>query len=370
MPAQRTKPNVMVLFGWSDPEGFEAVSAYAKEQGWHLEMRAYFTDTVPDRWNGDGVLYSKGSREQVDRFVVRQAVRCPVVSLNSNVPKGLRVPVVTPDNAEAGRIAARHLLDHGHRDFAYYSPVAGVVADERRRGFEETVRQAGHRLHTITSRQVGNRLLPWSEQRRRLAGQLRKLPPRIGVLALDDLMAAEIIEVALEAGRRVPEELAVVGLGNLRAVCECAQIPITSIDLRAAEVARRAAGLLDRLMNGGASPAEPLRIPPGALIVRESSDVTVVREARLAKVIEFMKANLHRPLSLDQVAGAGGISRRTLYHLFREDLGVTPADHLRRQRTQLADRLLREQPGMTLREAARLAGFSCARTLSRSLGNR
>ena len=84
---------------------------------------------------------------------------------------------------------------------------------------------------------------------------------------------------------------------------------------------------------------------------------------------EFIKTNLCRPLSLDQIADASGISRRTLYHLFRDDLGMTPPEHLRRQRTQLADRLLREQPGMTRREAARQAGFTCTRTLTRSLGN-
>ncbi|MEO5712903.1 MAG: helix-turn-helix domain-containing protein, partial [Luteolibacter sp.] len=64
-----------------------------------------------------------------------------------------------------------------------------------------------------------------------------------------------------------------------------------------------------------------------------------------------------------------GISRRTLYHLFSEDLGVTPAEYLRRQRTQLAERLLHEHPGMTRREAAGKAGFACTRSLSRSLGN-
>jgi LacI family transcriptional regulator len=368
MPPPRKKPIVMLLFGWSDPEGFVAVSNYARKHDWHLEMRAYFTDMVPEHWNGDGILYSQGIRERVDRFVIEQAKRCPVVSINANLPKGLDVPVVTSDNTEAGRMAARHLIGQGHRDFAYFSPIAGPVSDERRNGFVEVIRESGFRFHTIIPDKDSNQLIPWSEQRRRLATQLRKLPPQAGILALDDLVAAELIEVALEAGRRVPDDLAVVGMGNLSAVCECSQLPITSIDLRTSEVAERGAELLDRLMAGGKKQATPPRISPGALIVRESSDTTVVRDPRLAKAVEFMKTNLRRNLSLDQIADAGGISRRTLYQLFCDDLDVTPADHLKRQRTQLADRLLREQPGMTVREAARQAGFSCTRTLSRSLG--
>jgi LacI family transcriptional regulator len=189
------------------------------------------------------------------------------------------------------------------------------------------------------------------------------------VLALDDLMAADLIEVAIEIGLRLPENLSVVGLGNLSAVCQCSPIPITSIDLRAGEVARRAAELLDKLMAGGRQPSGPLRVPPGDLIVRESSDTTIVRDPRLALAVGCIRKNLCRPLSLDQISEAAGVSLRTLYQLFQADLGLTPAEYLRRQRMQLAKRLMREQPDMPRDEAARRSGFACTRTLSRRLGN-
>ena len=101
--------------------------------------------------------------------------------------------------------------------------------------------------------------------------------------------------------------------------------------------------------------------------MRESSDATIVHDARLAASIAFIRKHIVRPLSMDQIAEAAGVSRRTLYHLFADNLGMTPAEYIRRQRTQTADRLLREQPGLTRREAARNAGFTCTRTLNRSL---
>lgn len=368
MPRSKTrKPDVLLLFGWHDPEGFEAVSEYAVEHGWHLELRAYFADSVPEHWDGDGILYSKGVREKIDRFVVAQSARCPVVSLNANQPKGLEVPVVSPDDAAAGRMAAEHLIARGHRELVFYRPIHGPVADERWRGFEERGRQAGCTLHSIDVRSRSSSLVPWSKQRARLAAQLHKLPAQVGVLALDDLVAAELIEVALESGLRVPADLAVVGLGNLRPVCEAAQLPITSIDLRAGEVARQGAELLDRLMRGKAAPKGPVRVAPGALVARESSDVTVVHDPRLARAVAFLREKIRGTISLDQIAAAGGVSRRTLYHLFRDELSTTPADYLRHERTLIAERLMREQPGMTRQQAAREAGFSCTRTLTRSL---
>lgn len=368
MKAPRKKSKVLLLFGWNDPEGFAAVSQTARKLGWHLELRAYFTDTVPEHWDGDGILYVHGTRERIDRFVMQHAARCPVVSLNSNLPAGLDIPIVAPDNAAAARMAAQHLIEQGHREFVFYSPVTGAVCEERRQGFEDAVQQRGLRLHPLSVRKSATRT--WTSQRSQLAAQLRKLPSQTALLALDDLVAADVIEVAIEAGLRVPKDLAVVGLGNLSAVCEFSPIPITSVDLRSGEVARHAAELLGSLMAGGKRPANTVHISPGHLIVRESSNATLVSDPRLAKSIEFIRSHLRQLLSLDQVAEAGGVSRRTLYLLFSEALGMTPAAYIRLQRSQQANRLQSEQPDITLQEIAHLTGFTCTRTLRRHHGGK
>lgn len=367
MTTRRQKPNILLLLGWNDSEAIEAIGDCARERGWHLELRPYFTGTVPGNWNGDGILYSKGiPKNYQDEFVIRQATRCPVVALNANLPEGLDIPVVTADNREAGRMAALHLIEQGCRDFAFESPVIGPVATERQLGFEETVRAHGLRLHGMSPPIVSKQPVPWDAQRRRLETWLRNLPEKVGVLALDDLVAADLIEVAVELGRRVPEDIAVVGLGNLKAVCQYSPIPITSIDLRPGEAARQAAELLGRLMAQDKNPGAPPRVAPGSLIVRESSDTTLVRDPRLAKSVAYIRANLDKSLSVDQIAEAGGISRRTLYLLFDDNLGLTPTEYLRRKRTQRADRLLREQPDLARQEVARLSGFACTRTFDRS----
>ena len=363
------RPNVMMLFGWLDPDGFEALSQYALRENWHLDLRPYFTDSVPEKWRGNGIIYSQGGRERADHFIVQQAARCPVVVINSNLPDGLHAPFVAPDNIEAGRRAAVHLIERGHREFAYYSSATGTVSDERQHGFEEVVKQAGHTLHSIRIARKKTPV-PWESQRMRLLAQIHKLPPRIGVLALDDLMALDLIEAASEAGRRVPQDLAVVGLGNTHVVCESAQVPITSIGLRPGEVALQAAELLKRMMAGAAAPTEPIRIAPGGLVARESTDITVVNDPRLKLAVGFIQKNLRRQLSLDDIASAGGISRRTLYNLMEEELDATPADYLRRERMLVASRLLAQNDEITLREVAQKVGFSCTRTLARLLAEK
>jgi len=370
MPRSKSKsrrPNVMMLFGWRDPEGLNVLGNYAREHGWHLDLRTYFSDKLPERWKGDGIIYTRGHRERVDNFVVEQSRRCRVVVINSNIPAGLKAPIVAPDNIEAGRMAAEHLISRGHRDFAFFSLVGDTVANERRTGFEKGVKEANLAMHTLNEANESKLNEPWEKQKQHLVARLHKLPPHLGVLALDDITATDFIEAALEAGRRVPQDISVVGLGNIGAVCECAAIPLTSIDLRPQAVARKAAELLDSLMAGSADPLSQIRIPPGNLIARESSDAMFVHDPRLKLSVEFIRKNIRRSLSLEEIAGAGGISRRSLYNLMHAELKISPADFLRRERTMVAQRLMDANASLSVRETALQAGFSCTRTLARSL---
>ncbi|NWK57495.1 substrate-binding domain-containing protein [Verrucomicrobiaceae bacterium N1E253] len=357
----------MIILGWNDPECFDAITSKALEYNWHLELRAYYTGSVPERWDGDGIIYSKGIRPKLDDFVMKYSKHCPVVALNSNLPKGLNIPVVSPDNYAAGSLAAKHLISRGYKNFSYYSPSKGAVSDLRQAGFKDTIQQAGFSFHPLKSKRTNAANPSWSTQQPYLTKQLDQLPPQTGILALDDLTASDLIEIALESGKKIPDDFAVIGLGNDRAVCECAQTPITSINLRSEEVSNQAAALLNQLMIKRSSIATSSNIPVGELVARESSDATVVHDPRLKQVIHFIKTNIRQPISLEQAADAAGISHRTLYNLFRQELGNTPADYLREERTLIAARLLKENPELTIREAARLAGFSCTRTLSRNL---
>lgn len=84
----RRKPSVLLLLGWNDTENLETIGDYAREHDWQLEMRPYFTGALPGNWQGDGILYSKGTQQHIDELVIQQATRCPIVALNANLPPG------------------------------------------------------------------------------------------------------------------------------------------------------------------------------------------------------------------------------------------------------------------------------------------
>jgi LacI family transcriptional regulator len=163
----RAKPNILVMLGWNDPVVFGTIGRFAKEAGWHLELRPFFSEAIPVGWKGDGMIVSHGERKDVMRFIRKQAKCQPTVIFGGNNP-GISAPLVIHDDYAAGKLAAEHLLQQGHRHFAWYAPFAGEVSSHRYKGFADTLKLAGQECLALN--------IPtqeWRQRKRLLAGHLR-----------------------------------------------------------------------------------------------------------------------------------------------------------------------------------------------------
>lgn len=362
MPRTRLrKKRVLLALGWNSTRLLSSIGQYALEAGWHLATRTFFSGAVPDGWHGEGLLVSHTLSRDFQEFMRRQAPLQPTVLIGGN-PIGLRLPQVTEDNRAAGALAARHFIERGHKHFAWITPhVAPHVAPidiERLAGFRAGLQDAGFPCHILEATAEVHRLQSW------LVEKLRKMPRPLAVFALDDQVASEIIDTCLTVGWRIPEDIAILGVGNIEIACKCSHVPISSVDVSEEDVGRRAAMLLDKLMHGGKPPPHATVIAPCGVIVRQSTDSLILANPVSRAAVSFIKANLHRALSLEQVAEAAGISRRTLYRLFEHDLRLTPADFILQARLGKARREL-SIPGKKIAAVAAQCGFGSASTLTR-----
>lgn len=74
-------------------------------------------------------------------------------------------------------------------------------------------------------------------------------------------------------------------------------------------------------------------------------------------VADFMDANLHRKLSLDELARSVGISASHLWRLFKIEAGMPPGQYLQKLRMQKASRLLTTTP-MSVKRISIEVGYS------------
>jgi LacI family transcriptional regulator len=101
---------------------------------------------------------------------------------------------------------------------------------------------------------------------------LAKRRPPDAIFCYNDPVAIAAMRTILASGLRVPEDIALVGVGNVRYV-DLLPVPLTTVDQRPREMGERAAGLLLSQLDGTRRLEKKEVILPARLVVRESSGV-------------------------------------------------------------------------------------------------
>jgi LacI family transcriptional regulator len=120
-----------------------------------------------------------------------------------------------------------------------------------------------------------------------------------------------------------------------------------------------AAALLDRMMNGDVAPREPLRVSPLGVISRQSTDVLAINDATIVKALRFIQSQADQGIGVEDILRVVPISRRSLEIQFRQCLGRSPAEEIRRVRLDKGKQLL-ARGDMSISEIAGACGFANA----------
>jgi len=362
-----SRPHVLMALGYYDHQLHRGVVRYAREAGWSLDTSMAHYGTLPDHWQGDGVLtLLLPHRDDVLQFMRRQQV--PVVGLSLDVEE-VPVPRVCLDNAQIGQMAAKHLLERGFENLGFYK--FSDICDVRGRelGFREAVERAGARYlpldwHGVVDRPGQQGWFEWLQE------QLRELPLPMGVMAQSDNRASQLINACEAAGLVIPDEIAVVGVDNDEYACEFASVPISSVDSARESLAYEGAALLGSLMQGGLmqggqSPRSTLPIEPRGVVVRKSSDILAVPHKAVAHALSFIWEHFRDRIGVDDVVALSYMSRCGLYRAFEKHVGRSIGEELARKRVEYAKTLLTGSDEK-LHRIARLSGFAGGEHFSRA----
>ena len=168
---------------------------------------------------------------------------------------------IHPDQREGGAIAARELVGLGRTRIAYVSADDALPsARERREGFEAVLADAGLAPVAVLQREFSR---AWGHEA--TAELLRDVPGVDGIFAGNDAIAIGVASTLAEHGRRVPEDVAIVGYDNVAGYGDDIEPYLTSIDPRLDTVGERAAQHLIATLAGetGDDSAIPPRLAPG-----------------------------------------------------------------------------------------------------------
>lgn len=342
---------VLLMFTPFSQPRLEGVSHFAREHGWNIMMEdRLLPDEDPRQY--DGVMLTlRDSPEAVAAARQLAAADIPVVDLTIERPD-VRLPRVVSDHAAIGRAAAAHFRARGFTNLAWFSSRWTNVHRLRYEGFR-----------------AGCAAAPARWTRADLEARLRDVPKPVGVLTYNDVDAARLVSACRAYGLSVPEDVAVLGIGNDTFLCENQFVPLSSVEQDLRRNAYEGAELLERLMSASTSHRRtmlrrcPKLTPPGDVVPRASSDTLAHAHPLVRAALVHIRQHVADSFGAPEIATALGISRSYLDHLFVRETGRSVGSEILDQRLREVKRLLAKSD-LPIAAIAAQTGFCNAGYLS------
>jgi LacI family transcriptional regulator len=235
----------------------KTVAETVREHGYHVIISYFEEDAELERSEAqsllarhvDGlIIASAQAADQLEEFENMRSRKVPFVLIDRPIA-GVRASFVGVDNEAIGKLATNHLLARGCTRIAHLrGPEIGLAAG-RLNGFRAALETA--RL-PVVPRYIVEAGYQDSTGYQAMKKLLRVDPRPDGVFCYNDPVAIGATKAILEAPLRVPEDIAVVGAGNVH-YSDMLAVPLTTVDQGTAQIGRRAAELLLEQMSAKSS---------------------------------------------------------------------------------------------------------------------
>lgn len=339
---------------------------FCRRPPFYLDSGAQEPDADKVRQMGvDGLIVREQRSRQLTQKLLSMDI--PAVVSPYTEPFEGAVNILTDDEA-VGKTAAEHFINRGFQNFAYCGFGPNYYWSRgRAAGFAKRVEEAGFRTHLYDSecpeaRDRGT----WEGEKELLIEWLKELPKPVGLMACNDDRCQYVLEACMIGGLHVPEEIAVIGLGNDDLICDLATPPLSSVALGAQKAGYEAAGVLATMMRGkNVSPGRSITVRPTHVVTRQSTDVFAIEDAAVAAALHFIHQRAgHEPIQVDDVLSVVSLSRRSLYERFARVLGRSVHSEIKRVRVERFASLLATTNIPVTRIAAEL-GYADIKNISR-----
>ena len=271
-------------------------------------------------------------------------------------PRGLPSNVVSfiNDFRREGEVVAEYFLDRGYRSIAYVDDSMPTFwGSERGFAVAAALKKHGLSLHVYPMCPEDERD-DFPKEAVRLAAWLGKLPRPTAIYCVHDHRAQQVIYAAGEAGLRIPQDIAVLGIDNDEIVCNMTVPKLSSLDTGIRKCGTRAAQAIGDLL--AHRPVRREQISSVATIVtRASTDADSYDDPFVSKAMGIART-CNGLIALPELASRSGCSKTELNKRFRRTLGVSVEEKLRRDRIDKAVSLLKTS-NRTVDEIAVLCGF-------------
>lgn len=310
-------------------------------------------------WRGDGIIADFDDPAVAETLA---DMPLPVVAVGGSYANEAQYPPRTPyvatDNTKLVRLAYDHLIEQGLQRFAFYGlpPTPGNRwAQEREDAFRRML--AADHMDGLVYRGSPTSAGGWGRAQKEMADWVLSLPKPIGIIAVTDARARQLLQSCVVADVPVPEQLAVVGIDNDPIAQILGRIALTSVIQGAEGMGHAAAQLLHKMLHGQVAPNTRIVVPPVGINVQASSLHQPVKSPHVMRARHYIRQYACLGIKADQVADYVGVSRTLLEEHFKRELRQTVHQAIMQHKLEIARGLLADT-AVPLTDVAVRSGFT------------
>jgi LacI family transcriptional regulator len=215
----------------------------------------------------DGLIVASAQQPRQTRIFKRiEEEKVPYVLIDRQLA-GIKANFVGVSDEYVGRLATEHMIAQGCKRIAHIRGPENTTGIGRCKGFQEAC--AAHGIEVPPAWVVPGLFDDeggFNAMRVLLASD--SLPD--GVVCYNDPVAAGALKAILEAGLRVPQDIAVIGAGNVH-YSDLLRVSLSTVDQHSTAIGESAAGLLLELLKAQESPKPRSILIEPKVLARDST---------------------------------------------------------------------------------------------------
>jgi len=259
--------SIPVMQGAEDAFGPGSISVFLCDGRGDRIREQHYLRTLLER-RVDGIIVAGKRQDLRDPIGLNLPVPAVYAMTHSSDPGDLSL---VPDEEQGAELAVRHLLSTGRTQIGHITgPDTFAAARLRSAATEKVLAEAGLAL-------AGGTVMfgQWSEEwgRQATAMLLRATPGVDAIFCGNDQIARGAADIVRESGRRIPEDVALVGFDNWEVIAESCRPPLTTVDMNLRQLGHVAGQCLLDAIDGRSEGG--LRKLPCSLVLRESTRPTL-----------------------------------------------------------------------------------------------
>ena len=309
-------------------------------------------------WGANGIIADFREAQRIQRVFPE----IPIITIGAN-QRNSHIPNVASDSDAISEIAFEHFKERGFTHFAFSGYEDLRWSMERKTSFGSLVIGTNFTFDCFLSKFIKSRR-SWQDELGALQRWIVSLPKPIAVFTCNDEYGRHLIEACKIANLSLPEEVAIVGVDDDDIICNLCTPTLSSIFINSESAGYKTAKLLDKLMDGEKMVGQSIVAQPTETTIRGSSDIFLIDDPEINRIIKFIHNNSQRPLDIEEIAEYAGKSRRSLYNSFIKTTGLSPSQYIRNNRIKQISKLLLNTD-FSLEQIAKQLGFPGSDKVSR-----